>query len=69
VLLLWFGAYKMGLNFKIKLYALADDNTQLVEEGECLDWLFQFWDFDDQCCLLQKFEAMNPVCERVYVIP
>ena len=34
-----------------------------------MDWPFQFWDFDEQCRIRRKFEAINPVCERVYVIP
>lgn len=35
----------------------------------CLDWAFEFWDLDDQCRIRQEFEVMNPVTERVYVIP
>ena len=80
---------KMSLNFKIKLYAVADESSRpellspfycqlgdtyaelrlRLEKGGCVDWHFQFWDFDEQCCIRRKFEAMNPVCERVYVIP
>ena len=40
-----------------------------LEKGGCVEWPFQFWDFDDQCRIRKTFEAMNPVSERVYVIP
>lgn len=40
-----------------------------LEKGSCVDWPFEFWDFDDQCRIRKKFEAMNPVTERMYVIP
>jgi len=40
-----------------------------LEEGGCVDWPFEFWDFDDECRIRKRFEAMNPVTERVYVIP
>lgn len=29
---------------------------------------FQFWDFDVKYCTRNKFEAMNLVFERVYII-
>lgn len=45
------------------------DLRQRLESLGCLDWAFEFWDFDDQCRIRQKFEVMNPVTERVYVIP
>ena len=44
------------------------DLQQRLESLGCLDWAFEFWDFDDQCRIRQKFEVMNPVTERVYVI-
>ena len=40
-----------------------------LENGSCVDWPFQFWDFEEQCRIRKRFEAMNPVTERVYVIP
>ena len=40
-----------------------------LEKGSYFDWPFEFWDFDDQCRIRKKFEAMNPVIERMYVIP
>jgi hypothetical protein len=46
----------------------ADLRTRL-ENGGCVEWPFLFWDFEDECRILKRFEAMNPVTERVYVIP
>lgn len=40
-----------------------------MESLGCLDWEFQFWNLEDQCRIRQKFEVMNPVIERIYVIP
>ena len=39
-----------------------------LEKGGCVDWPFQFWDFNDHYCIWQKFEPMNHVSDRVYVI-
>ena len=46
----------------------ADLRTRL-ENGGCVEWPFLFWDFQDECRILKRFEAMNPVTDRVYVIP
>ena len=40
-----------------------------LESGGCIDWPFQFWDFDEHCRIRRKFEALNPVLEWVYIIP
>ena len=45
----------------------AELQSRLEKDG-CVDWQFQFWDFDDQCRIRNKFKAMNLVSERVYVI-
>ena len=34
-----------------------------------MEWPFLLWDFEDECRILKRFEAMNHVTERVYVIP
>lgn len=34
-----------------------------LENGSCVDWPFQFWDFEEQCRIRKRFEAMNPVSE------
>lgn len=39
-----------------------------LEARRCVNWPFQFWDFQDQCRIGKTFEAMYPVAERVYII-
>jgi hypothetical protein len=34
-----------------------------------MEWPFLFWDFKDECQILKRFEAMNDVTKRGYVIP
>lgn len=40
-----------------------------LEKGACVDWPFRFWDLDERYRIPPKFEAMNPMCEKVHVIP
>jgi len=40
-----------------------------LENGGCMEWPFFFWDFEDECRILKRFEAMNPITKCVYVIP
>ena len=46
-----------------------EDLRQRLELRGCVDWPFEFWEFDDQCRIRKKFESMNTIGERVYVIP
>jgi hypothetical protein len=89
VLKVGFLAWKMALNFKIRLYLVEDDVSRpellspffcqtgdtyadlrtRLENGGCVEWPFLFWDFQDECRILKRFEAMNHVTDRVYVIP
>lgn len=49
----------------------SDTYTELrmcLEEGSCVDWPFDFWNFEDQFHIRRRFEAMNVVTKWIYVI-
>ena len=39
-----------------------------LEAARILDWLFQFWDYDQKCRIKNKIERLNPTENNVYVI-
>jgi hypothetical protein len=44
------------------------DLRMRLEAAGVLDWLFQFWDYDQKCRIKNKIERLNPIGNNLYVI-